>query len=657
MSEVLDFPVKITSADWMPLEEETGNYPADFVAWIDSINSGFKNRKSYRRFELYCEQADRWLAEKKYFSNFSTDQERHDFAVSEFLRIRENSLYFLDKYVFFKTGSKNNKYISDAAQRIVAYLVDAGYCLIIGKGRQIWFSTTIGAIAIKRINFNKGYFVKFLAENANKAQEIFDDKIKFPFYKMEDWMKSSVQNDQDNFMKLAFKQKGRDKGKVTGADSKLMVEAPYATAINGGAPDLVLIDEIGQIKLISDIVGEGRPTLYGKHPVTGKLYRQRQIVMWGTGGKMERGGSEMEVEYSQAMEQWAQRDFEYGIVPVFFDYWARSGMTQAHYDREKRIAYRTGMEDKKVMFHQHYPATIADMFLSSADTVIPIAKINSSIQRIYSMKDKPINGHFQPNYDTTKPLTGFVPFKIQSVTFVPSGDGTAPVTIMPGGYPEDNWINRYYQGTDPINSQSGHSFMSSAIWDQLKHNVPCVLNARSHDYRNEYLQAHLMNIFYGRPPHLIEINVGRELVNFIDELGGMRSLMAQSMLSESLRVNSSEVIGIKKMASNTPFIHNRLVELLESYCDNINVEAFLMQLKKFVKKDLKDGKGTKFDVVDYRYAKSDVIYGILYSWIAAQSYSHREPRNMEDKEKKRKVRRLVCNASTGYTNTMQEVWI
>ena len=1034
----------ITSDDWMPKDEEVGNYPADFVAWIDSINSGFKNRLPYKRFDLYCKQADQWLSENKRFSDCKGQNEQFQFAVEEFKRIQENSIYFLDKYLFYKTGSKDNKYLSDVAQRIAAFLVDSGYCLMIGKGRQIWFSTTIGGIALKRVNFNSQYFVKFIAENQIKAQEIFDDKIKFTFYKLEDWMKSSVQNDQDGLFKLAYKYYGKQKGKVSGADSKILVEAPYATAINGGAPDLVLMDEIGQIKLISDIVGEGRPTLYQFDRHSGGLKRMRQLVMWGcvcagtkvwnnkgeliniedlkksdgvigyngkkhskgkinwlkppekkpcyriettgnnfiecsydhpllssnrsnrtwrrgnpnvrsvtfkkaadvkigdqlvmldevpvfgkktnrdarliglligdgnysqrsniqlsvadqeirefvkgnyktsihksfalstgklfesvgilgftavlrrngmysqvkdlkrlpndihtydehsvceliagyfdaygnithnkksnnikavlsstneqlliqvkfllqklgigccinkefrseneiklsagqkpyifrlyvsrhrdvllfqkkitllckhkqdvldgvlklkkrdcsfnngaadykinekypekgeyfngktemsklryeriskityigekeiynlnvsethtylangfitanTGGKMERGGAEMEVEYSAAIKQWNQRDFAYGIVPVFFDFWARPGMTQQHYDREKKIAYWSGMEDKKVMFHQHYPASIADMFLSSADTLIPISQINSSLQRIYGQEKKPVGGSFVPIYDMSRPLTGFVPYAIKEVNFVPSGDATAPVFIMPDCYPELNWINRYYQGTDPINSQSGNSLMASAIWDQWKHRVCATLNSRSHDYRNEYLQAHLMNIFFGRPPHLIEINVGRELVNFIDELGGMRSVVVQAMLPESLKVNSAEDYGIRKMTSNTPFIHNRLIEMLESYKDNIDVEVFFQQLKKFVKKDLKDGK-TKFDVTDYRYAKSDMIYGILYSYICAQCYAHREPKDIENKDKKKKYMRFICNAETGYNNVRREIW-
>lgn len=648
----------VQTEDWMPSADELNNYTPEFVAWIDSINAGFNTRKSYHRFDLYCRQAEQWTAKGEHFTDFDDAEAQFQWAVAEKTRCQENSLYFLNKYLQFKVGASIKQYTAHQAQKIVAFLIDSGFCLMIGKGRQIWFSTTVGGIAIKRINFNKTYFVKFIAENLVKSLEIFEDKIKYPFYHLPDWMKSSVQSDQERQLKLLFKGSGAGKGSVSGADSKLFCEAPYITAINGGSPDLVLIDEIGQVPLLGDIIDEGRPTLYSFDTATSKLVRTRQLCAWGTGGNVDRGGAEFEQEFLGCLDRWEKRDFSYGIIPIFFDWWARPGITQEHYDQQKEIAYASGKEEKKVRFHQHYPTNIQDMFLSSAETVIPISHINSAINRINNREKKNISGHFEPIYDTARkmPENFFVPYAVTGARFVPSTiDDEAPITIYK--YPEEGWVNRYHQGTDPIASQSGYSYLSSAIWDSLEKTVPAVLNARSRDYRTEYLQSHLMNLFYGRPPHLVEINVGRELVNFIELLGGYKDLVPQSMLPQSLHVNSTEVIGIKKVAANTPFIHNRLIEMLEAYKDNINIKEFFIQLKTFVKKETAKGGTTNFDVTDYRYHRNDIIYGVLYAYISAECYSHREPRNISQTQKKREVTRLVCNKSTGWTNQLQKVWV
>jgi hypothetical protein len=98
-------------------------------------------------------------------------------------------------------------------------------------------------------------------------------------------MKSTVNNDQKGIFRLLFKPTGKDKGMVQGVNSKLMVEAPYETAINGGSPDFVLLDEIGQMGILGGILRQGRPTLFGIDPITKKYRRLRQIILWGTGGK------------------------------------------------------------------------------------------------------------------------------------------------------------------------------------------------------------------------------------------------------------------------------------------------------------------------------------------------------------------------------------
>ena len=54
---ILDYTKKkilsepILTEMWMPKPDEVGNYPADFVEWIDSINQSFRTKKGYRVLE------------------------------------------------------------------------------------------------------------------------------------------------------------------------------------------------------------------------------------------------------------------------------------------------------------------------------------------------------------------------------------------------------------------------------------------------------------------------------------------------------------------------------------------------------------------------------------------------------------------------------
>lgn len=660
---------EITRADWMP--EDLMNHSSDFVAWIDSINQSFRFRKNYTKFNLYIQQANDWLAQKSSFHDFDSEDDRIDYALHEFRKIRENTLYFLNKYLMYKedvTGTSiTGQYKSQPANEVVAYLIDCGYSLMIGKARQIWFTTTMGGIAIKKANFNKNHFGKYICENLKKGQEIFDDKIKYAFYHLPDWMKGSVNNDQELMIKFLFKSPS-NKGNIIGADSKLIVEAPYITAINGGSPTIIWIDEIGQIPILGKIIQEGRPTLYHYDPTTGKMVWKRQVIAWGTGGEVERGGAEFEQEFNDTMNAWKNRNFTYGIIPLFFDAWARAGFNMSIYEKEKALAYASGDESKRVKFHQHFPLSMQDMFLSSKETIIPVGEIQTEIERIVDKKvnsnNKPRYGYFEPVYDLTSkmPEGSYIPYKLIGATFVPTEDGQfspeAAVCII--DEPDLEYADRYFQGTDPINSAGGTSNFSSSIWDSLFNRTAAALNHRSTDYRFDYLQCALMNIYYGRPMHLIEINIGTELVNFLDALGLYRTLVPQSMLPPPLQLNTSEVIGISKKSANTDRIINRLVDMLSAYRKNIDVEEFWIQLKTFVRKESKTSSTLNGEVraiyktENHKYWKDDLIYGILYAYICAQCYSFREPYKKEQvKKKARNV--LVCNADTGWENTVVRV--
>jgi len=653
---------EIDSREWMPLPIEEKNYPDEFIRWIDSINSGFLNRIPYERFNKYVLQSKIWIAKNDLYENCKTRDERWEFVVREKNRIQQNTLYFLDKYVRFKddksTGG-SRKYIAYDAQQVLLFLTDSGYNLMIGKGRQIFFTTTMGAIMIKKTNFHRSHFIKFITHDKKKGEEIFEDKIKFSFYSLPDWIKCSVSNDRDGLFKISRKIDGK-KGTRGGADSRILVGVPNEIEINGGSPTMVLLDEVGMINNLSSMINEVLPTLYAYDYELKRLKLVRQLIGWGTGGDMEKGGDAFETEFRAALNMWSERKFSSGVVPVFFDFFARPGVTQEYYDEQKAIYYEkwkiSGQIKFKVQFHQHHPITIEDMFLRNAETIIPLDTLNDHIKRInlLPVKQKPQYGYFEPIYDTSVKLTGYVPFRIRGANFIPTSDIDDRTTTVIVNHPEQKWLNRYYKGTDPIFAKSGHSKFSSAIWDAKENTVSACLNHRTHDYRYDYLQSVLLGVYYGHPQELPEFNVGGEYINMVDELGLYNTLIPQTMLPDYLQMNSAEPIGIGKKAGTSRYITNKLLELMEMHAGNIRVNEFFIQLKTFVRKTTQSGIEV-FKVDDPKYYFDDVIDSITYAYIASICFSHLKPINTSESAAKTTQMRYVCNKSTNWNTILVPV--
>lgn len=269
----------IKTEEWKPLS--VTEHSQAFVHWIDSINTGFQNRRNYKEFNLYRQQAMAWLAENKSAADYDDSDDRKEFYEREFSRCDQNSLYFLNRYVFLKEGDIVNgsrKYEAKPVHDVIAFVLDCGYSIEATKGRQIAFTSTIGGIAVKKIVFNKNFFLKYIAQDKEKGVEIFEDKIKFVFSELPPWMKPDVSNDRDNLLAFSVKEK---KGTRTGVNSKLQVVAPTVSAINGGSPNLVMIDEAGYINILSKMIKEARPTLFSQDSITKKLVMKRQICIWG----------------------------------------------------------------------------------------------------------------------------------------------------------------------------------------------------------------------------------------------------------------------------------------------------------------------------------------------------------------------------------------
>ena len=389
---------KVTKKDWDFENGEKLNYPIEFWNWINSINTGWQNKIYYRKFDLYQQQAAQWLAEKKEYSPNDSLDTQLEYLKLERQRCLENSLYGLNKFLYLKEGEMGDgrrKYIAWECQAVVLYIRDLGLSAMIGKLRQVGFSTTIGGASILKTSLSKSYFSKFVTEKGDKGYEIFEDKVKFGLDNFPDYMVPTVSHDtMSGTLRFSVK---KGKGNTGGANSKYIVEPPYATVINGGSPNEVLIDEAGNIPIIGNMIDQGRPTMFWVNPATGLVEMKRRLYVWGTGGNMKKGGHAFQSVFLQAMLAWEQKNFDFGIVPLFFNAFAKPGITKEFLEKERKLAYsKTGpdAEESRTIYHQTYPITLDDMFIVGANTLLDLGTINNHILRINSKKEKGVHGYF-----------------------------------------------------------------------------------------------------------------------------------------------------------------------------------------------------------------------------------------------------------------------
>lgn len=645
---------EITVKEWMP--ESITEHTKEFVDWITSITlNGFSKRKSYSKLNLYVQQAYTWLSEDKTLSDFDEIHDKEEFILEELNRCSKNTLYFVNKYAYYFDGNLTDtggvgKYTASPAHEIIMYLDDCGYSTATAKGRQMAYTTTKQLCNLKSVMFRKNSFILFVTEDKTKAEQIFEQKLKFPYSKLPDWFKQSVSNDSGTIFKLGEKEK---KGDRDGSNSSITVVAPKDTVIAGNSPTKADIDEAGNIGILSKMIEDQRPTMYVYNPVTKKMEIKRQLSFYGTGGELEKGGKAFETEFMAIWNAWLKGDFSSGIIPLFFDWTARSGNTQKIYDENKRVAYaKEGIDAKKsrIKFHQGWPATLSDVFKTSGKTLIDEEFIKVNKERIIEALGKTNHslvkhGYFEPIYDETKPNDehSHLPFKVIGAQFIPTDDLDPRGVVTMFLEPDRKYINRYFGGTDPIMSDSGLSEMASAIWDKWLKTISCVVSFRTNDPREMFLQCALMNIYYDPSmvnkksiKQLVESNIGPPYTNYVIALGYEESLTLNYELPPYLQNHSTknEGIGVDNKNPRTGMIINKLQELLSGYGERLFIERIFSQLETFVCTVTPTGNET-WGPSNKKHFKDDILFACVYAYICGEyCYPELIPMNMSSEKNK-----------------------
>ena len=636
------FKQNLTKADWIPAD--LLNHSPEFVHWIDSITYGyFPNKCEYKKFTLYKVQAWRWLQDDDNITSYHTDDAKRAFKQREYDRCDENSLYFVNKYGELKEGDESSglvKYQAREHHAVVCYLFDCGYNVIGGKGRQIGWTSIMGLLAVKKLIFQPNYYIKFVTEDKDTGEEIFSDKVKYPFGAIPRWMMPKVKSDSGTRFWLSDK---TAKGAKGYPNSRLDVVAPKKTAINGGSPQLALIDEIGNIGILGAMLNEARPTMFWNNPKTGKYELKRQLVMWGTGGAMDKGRGEYEKEWYRILGLWESKQYDNGFVPLFFSWHCR--FDKIEYEKEKAWYYGARVRDSKdldletskTQFHQHYPSTFKDMFLTTASTLVSREIIEGGIDRCKALppKQQPVYGYFEPVFDenVAMPQENDLPYKLIGARFVALDDKDdykkASVCIF--RKPEDGWENRYYQGTDPIAVESGHSKFASAIWDEYEKTIPAIVNFRTqHDHKASFLQSVLLGLYYNTAPginmgvkELVEANIGTNYTDYKELKGFFESLVFNSQLPPKV-TGGTRLIGIDNKGNRADAIIDFMTELIRTYHDRIYLAVVFEQLSTFIHDMTKSGKET-WRAMNVSMHYTDVLYAITYAYICRKCHMHLHP--------------------------------
>lgn len=548
--------VDITGSDWRP--ERVDIHSAEFRKFIGSSFPRFDKILAYEKFFLYVEQCRRWMAERTTIEHFKGEEQRN-YAMQEFMRIQENRMYGMEKYGWIKDdeiSGGRRKYHASTPQALLIYLLDCGYSIELGKGRQAAITSTVMLYEVMTMLVRTSYKGVLVADDVKTTgHAIFNDKFKASYrYVLEKsrWLcpPKATNFAADNVTFDWTQATNKTEGGMY-ASNYSIASAGDTQAINGQTPSKVVFDETQNIATYTAMKLEARPTMLSSDE-NGIINIKRQIVAYGTGSSNQTGKGVFENEYKSTMSKFVQGKDTSTFVPLFFDWTCRPNMTEERYRLEYNFYLNSdsttlsglGKEERAAAFHCAYPSRVEDMWMTSHTTIIPQLLIKSHHDRIYTNctlnELEPVPGRFEAVWDKTRPMPpgSYLPYFVRDAIWKASraDDYEAPCKMLLDR--KKGWSNRYVKGTDPIQSPTGTSMFGSMVidkaarWQNIENGngetqklykpLPvCTLNWKSPVVEENMLQSALMNLYYSNHgkrgcTEVFEINQGQSYEKFMD---------------------------------------------------------------------------------------------------------------------------------------------
>ena len=673
----------ITKDDWR--QENPEQPDAELRAFINSHIPHFQNLKAYKKFWLYCEQARRWEASAVDISDVPV-AERYDWKKEEMAKIRQNKLYGINRYISIKEDGKasgRRKYRASTPQALLCFLVDLGVSFDLVKGRQAAITSTMMAIAALEAMVRNSYNGVFITHKKDgTGKKLFKDKFQSTLQNLPSWMRVAFNEDSWSAERV-FIDFAKETGKGNkGRDSSefLLLGSEDTQVMNGQTPTQTFFDECQNIATYQTIKSELDPTMFQFNEETGFYDMVRAVYAWGTGSSNNTGKGAFEADFKGLLEAWETGEETYGWVPVFMDWTCRPGMTKAFYMKMRTKYLRGQTEETKgltpterlSLFKAHYPSEPDDAFMTSHKTLVPmeyIVECQTFIKtRAHNQGLAPIPGRFKPILDESKPVPpgGIFTHAVRGVIWeeLAADDLEAPIRMM---YPPtQGWVDRYFQGTDPIQNDGGHSRFSSAIWDTYggeevidNHTiflptVACMLNYRSPFPQELFVQCILMGMYYANHgqracKEIVEINQGHRYVEV--KTGPTFNLRESLMYRGSLlpAYNGGEhLFGVDLKGgkgSRKEALYHDITNLLRTHGRRIFYYDFWSQVRHISVED-KGDKGVVWGTENKNVYNDDMVYAVGYAEMCARSANAR-PRRIDQAQKEFREAKILARRPNG----------
>lgn len=678
---------EITNADIFP--DDAREMDDRFKAFLDSHIPQFDQLIAYEEFYLYCERARRWLEDKRTIADIHP-MEQGEWKEQELYRMSESFLYALEKYVTIKEDGfmgGRRKFMSSAPQAFLAFICNRRNHFDLVKGRQAAVTSEVLAIVdVDMITTPSWTGVFMVHKKDGTGKGLFRDKHQSTLQHFPKWIVDEIDVSKGFSTEstiIDFDGGGSKVSKGMDISEFRLLSAEDSMVVNGKTPTISLFDECQNIPTYGTIKKEISPALMQLNPETGEMDVKRCIWAWGTGSSNNTGAGAFEGDFKALLERWNSRANTHGWVPLFFDWTCRPGMTLKVY-LEKREEYLSGQnEDTKglsqserlSLFCAHYPSKPDDAFMSTHKTLVPMEMIVKQQQRIISLCHKaeptlqPVPGRFVPVFDESisLPADSYFPHPVRSARWEPArwDDVEAPVKMFMPPDHSKQWVNRFFQGTDPIANDGGFSRFSSAIWDAAARvegegdsqsfipTVACMLNARTAFPQDLFVQCALMGMYYANKgqkacKEIVEINAGHRYVDFkCSPVFGLReSLITRTQLPPLYR-GGAHMYGLDLKGgkgSRKESLYGDLTNLLRANWHNIWYYDLWSQVRHISVESKPDGS-TQWGTQNKNVYNDDMVYAVGYAELCCRAVNKMPELVSADAPKYTIKRRIVRDAN------------